>query len=561
MAHSIFGFRTYTASLQSGVARHAAGLVRPENAIPRPGWPAAKNLLVDEPPGTGWPARLDFVDDGWSTGADLGAADVSPNEPGASPTRVVVGEDGTRTPEYPKRGRKSRGLSRIELQLLTADRAMREELAKPRRGKAPCRAVELLLAGPPPWDSLDAWPLERVLEWARASVEFVRSALPDATIAAASLHLDEHSPHMHVTLAPIVRERDQHGELTGKVKLGSRAVRAALAAHAPKRDARLKHSYRDELSRAAAAYAHEVGAKYSLEAGQVASTAKHVPVDPIEGARRRAEQYREAAAQASADLRTISAEATELRRESARRRGEREVAQRETAIAKTKLKRVRNELGEAREARERDEAIAGGRVTGMRSRRGQELVAEYKAAQADAERRRDEAERALKERTGELEDARRSVQRWQNEAKARETERDDERVRVSALERERDEAVDAREQANASLHDKETTLAEAMQKHPDEVQAAFKSGWNAGFNNGIGQILTVFSESAQRLGHALPGQLLELMQRCVDACVLGPLLDAGRPEEPEQAPAIAPETAQAPSPARPSRAGWGQGLG
>ena len=138
MPHAVFGFRTYASSLQSGVARHAAGLVRPENALMRPGWPAAKNLLVDEAPGAGWPARLDFVDDGWSTGADLGAADVSPNQPGASPTRVVVGEDGTRTPEYPKRARKPRGLSRIERQLLAADRVMAQELSKPRRGNVTC---------------------------------------------------------------------------------------------------------------------------------------------------------------------------------------------------------------------------------------------------------------------------------------------------------------------------------------------------------------------------------------------------------------------------------------
>ena len=277
MGHSILGFRTYNTPAMAGAGRHAAGLSRPANALHREGWPAVKDLLADEPPGAGWPARQDFQATGWSAGADLGPADISPFEPGAKPE---LDDHGNQI--GPLRKRKAPGVKRIELALMAADRVMREELQKPRRGQAPCKSVELMCAGPPPWDAPEAWPLERVLEWARATLEFVRLALPDARIAAASLHLDERSPHLHITVAPMARDAK------GRLRLGACAVRRALAAMAPRREARLKGSYRDELSRAAAAYAHHVGTRFGLEAGQVASTAQHVPVDPVKGAELRA---------------------------------------------------------------------------------------------------------------------------------------------------------------------------------------------------------------------------------------------------------------------------------
>ena len=280
MNHSIVRLRTYSASLQSGVARHAAGLHRPANALCRPGWPAVKDLLVDEPPGTGWPGQ-DFRDTGWSAGADVGPRDLSPFQPGADP---VMGEDedGKRVQVGPTRTRQSQSVTRIEMALMAADRVMREELAKPRRGKRPCRAVELLFAGPPPWDSPEAWPMERVLEWARATLEFVRTALPDAKIAGASLHLDERSPHIHITIAPIVR----HGT---RVTLGVRAVRGALASLAPPRESHLKGRHRDELSQVASAYSKRVGVGFGLAVPRVGRAASHVDTDPIEGARLRAE--------------------------------------------------------------------------------------------------------------------------------------------------------------------------------------------------------------------------------------------------------------------------------
>ena len=468
MAHSVFGFRTYAASLQSGVARHAAGLVRPENAITRPGWPAVKDLLVDEST-PGWPAVLDFEDTGWSTGADLGPADVSPFEPGTVPD-----EDGKRPP---RRG-KSSAVSRIERTLLRADRAMGGELAKPRRGKAPCRAVELMLAGPPPWDSPQAWPLEVVLAWARDSVQFVRESLPDAPIAAASLHLDEHSPHVHVTFAPIVHEGT-------KVKLGSRAVRAALAARAPAREERLKASHRDELSRAAAAYAHHVGARYGLAAGRVASTAQHVPVDPVEGARRRAETLEQRARVAERELEDRRREQLEAERRARVARGESERLENANHRAERRLDQLEHEcqtVGDAVAELEESKRRFNGAVeeSARKLERTRAAARKFETANAEAVRELEATREATREaRAGEERAAAEAKQRRESDEAAA----DAARARAVELDEANARAAKALEAARADGeravgHEREVRKRE--QFAPDQAQQLEAANVEAG---------------------------------------------------------------------------------
>ena len=139
---SVFGMRAYRGSVLSGVARHAAGMVRPENSLQRSGLPKTENLL-DEP------------------------------------TR--------------------RAMIRAYLQF-------QPELSKPRRGAKPMQTVELLLAGPPAFEAPDAWSIEEIREWARESLNYIRRLLPDCAIAVAELHLDENSPHIHIILVPMVRD-------------------------------------------------------------------------------------------------------------------------------------------------------------------------------------------------------------------------------------------------------------------------------------------------------------------------------------------------------------------
>ena len=309
------GFRTYQASCQGGVVRHAAGLNRPENALPRPGWPAVRDLLADEEsPGVGWPAAP-FEDDGWSTGPDLGPADVSPFEPGAPATIRKLDEtgkpeldaEGQPVLEPPPRSRRSFAVRRAETRMAKGAKKL-AALLKGRRGAKPCKSVEMLFTGPPAWDSPEAWEPDRVMRWSRDVLRYVRESLPDTPIVAATLHLDERSPHLHIVVAPIVVDGN------GKTRLGAKAIRKRLAATAPPRKASLKGQYRDELSRAAAGYAWNVGQHYGLEAGRVASTTKHVPVNPVEGAQRRAADLEKKTETAKAELKRVNSNAEGARR-------------------------------------------------------------------------------------------------------------------------------------------------------------------------------------------------------------------------------------------------------
>ena len=56
----------------------------------------------------------------------------------------------------------------------------------------------------PPWDDQNAWPLKRVLAFSREAIAWVeRHAGPQSVIAAAYLHTDERSPHLHVLVVPV----------------------------------------------------------------------------------------------------------------------------------------------------------------------------------------------------------------------------------------------------------------------------------------------------------------------------------------------------------------------
>lgn len=215
---SVFGMRAYRSPVESGVARHAAGIVRPENSLQRPGLPKTESLL-DEP--------------------------------------------------------RKRAMRRASLEF-------QRELSTPRRGAKPMQTLELLLGGPPAFEAPDAWSIERIREWARESLDYVRRLLPDCPIAVAELHLDENSPHIHIVLVPMVRDA------SGKLRLGVKAVRKALAQPTiPTSKKRIKGQHRDELSRCAAAYWYHVNRAYGIEAPVRGSSATHVPVDPVEGLQRR----------------------------------------------------------------------------------------------------------------------------------------------------------------------------------------------------------------------------------------------------------------------------------
>ena len=194
-----------------------------------------------------------------------------------------------------------------------------------RRGRKPARSVDFLIAGPPPGDGPDAWPLERVDAWARDSLAWIRAALPDAPIACAALHLDERSPHVHVQIVPIVQEGERQ-------VLGFEGVKRALAAAGPALAPGVRPPKgRHLLSRVQDAYQHAVGRRYGLDRGKVGSVARHIAVNPIEGARRRASDIEAAARVRASQAARQRIEAAEKRTAQIVRDGEAAAQRRDAA--------------------------------------------------------------------------------------------------------------------------------------------------------------------------------------------------------------------------------------
>ena len=247
--------------------------------------------------------------------------------------------------------------------------AMDAELARPRRGAHPCRAVDFILAGPPPHDGPYAWKKEAVDDWAKAALAWVRAYCPDAPVAAAAVHWDERSPHMHLLLAPIVREG-------GKVRLGIKAIRQRLASgvEAPRRK---RGQHRDELSAVQDAYHEHVARRFGLRRGNTQSTARHVKVDALEGAQRRlhdlrgsVEHYDRAMDSVLEQRRDLNDAVAELRHEQARLRGSREVDEREAGLAQVRRETAERAAREAEEERKRAEGFSRRLVVGRQARKG-----------------------------------------------------------------------------------------------------------------------------------------------------------------------------------------------
>ena len=337
-------------------------------------------------------------------------------------------------------------------------------------------------------------------------------------------------------IAPIVYVRDSNGTLTGKTKLGSRAVRVALAESAPERTERLKLSYRDELSRAAAAYAHHVGAAYGLAAGRVASTAKHVPVDPVEGARRRAEtndqraaeaearaeqagasaaQYEEARDKAADEFTKFNTEIVTLRRERVELRGSREVDAREAEQASAQRETEKIALDKISRARRREADYAGGvlGLAGLASQKGRALLdtavekrtAAESEARTNAEHERDDALRDLTTRTKERDEAQRDLI-------IRTKEHDEARRDLIIRTKERDEA-----QRDLITRTKERDEAQRdLRRSENREQVAYEEGLEAGEISGVKFAARRIFELVQFIGERLPARLVAPLQRWID---------------------------------------------
>ena len=84
-------------------------------------------------------------------------------------------------------------------------------------GFQPNRAVDIIFAGPPEYEADDAWSPERNEQWAKDSLAWLKQTFPECAVAVAARHRDENSPHVHVTMVPIVDGALGWGKVQNKV--------------------------------------------------------------------------------------------------------------------------------------------------------------------------------------------------------------------------------------------------------------------------------------------------------------------------------------------------------
>ena len=138
------------------------------------------------------------------------------------------------------------------------------------RGRLGYECVELVFAGPPQTDTEGEWGRELVLAWVAEVYEWAKEKLgPESIIAAAALHWDETSPHVHILFVPIKDGR-----------VGWRRVRDDATYRLTRRT---NVHYRKQTSLWQDDLHEKVNTKYGLERGEKGSQATHQAIDRQKG--------------------------------------------------------------------------------------------------------------------------------------------------------------------------------------------------------------------------------------------------------------------------------------
>ena len=239
---------------------------------------------------------------------------------------------------------------------------------KGRGAPATIEYVEFLFAGPPPFESPDAWPSDRIDEWLDANIQWVRKcAGPRAEIAGAYYHTDERSPHLDVLLVPI----NDTGRLSWKTVEKGFALNPKLTSKL------ILGSMQDR-------YHEEVGRRFGLARGEVGSRRTHEPPDRRKGlVDRFLDDPEKCSAREYAEAALLRAEDADRERDRAVQRQREAEAERDRAVdAATSAEAER-----ARAIEERDQAVA--RATATEAERD-----ELKRSRSSVLRERDEARKA-----------------------------------------------------------------------------------------------------------------------------------------------------------------------
>ena len=211
----------------------------------------------------------------------------TPSSPGKPPPRALTahlrGDDDARPVEAVKRQDLPRaidyGSEPDRAQKVVSD-ALRERREAKTGGRPPIQNVKVLIAGPPPWESTEAWPLEKVDRWAKANVRWLRKILPPGTpLLVSRVHCDELSPHHHVSFPPVSPD---HTGLTTLSWKRTQAYMADEAAGAP-----VKNSSRAQMTAIQSSYHRAVGRHLDLARGKVGARIQYAPLDRSVGAARR----------------------------------------------------------------------------------------------------------------------------------------------------------------------------------------------------------------------------------------------------------------------------------
>ena len=134
-----------------------------------------------------------------------------------------------------------------------------------RPGSIEC--VRFLFGGPPPFESPDAWPNERVAAWMQANVEWVQECAGlNVVIAAVYYFTDEGRRYQHLLLIPITDE--------GRLSWTALEPKFALNPKVP--STFIMSSMQDR-------YQREVGKRFGLERGEIGSRRKHEAINRPKG--------------------------------------------------------------------------------------------------------------------------------------------------------------------------------------------------------------------------------------------------------------------------------------
>lgn len=222
-------------------------------------------------------------------------------------------------------------------------------LAVKRPGRKGRQAVDVIIAGPPPFESPDAWPDEMVNDWAADSAAWLRN-LVRVPFHVAALHTDERSPHVHTALAPVVEDPD------GRPRLSWKRLQATMAERAAGRPVR---DNRTQLSVIQDHYQAHIGRRYGLDRGRRLArgerSPKYEPPDRVKGLQDRVRD---------AERRQREAE-DEQRRADQRAAAAKDERQRAEDLARDAQRRSSQTLAQATAARDE---LAGARRRAARAK-------------------------------------------------------------------------------------------------------------------------------------------------------------------------------------------------